>query len=131
MNSSKTYWAPATAPRDKMALLAVAMNSRQPMTRALHRALMRNKLTSLFSQTDEQEAASLLGMSPEHMPELTAIKAEVNREHWPEAVLNSDLMLANLNLIDWQQEPDNSQTPQKLIKQALDEQTLGSLLETL
>ena len=130
MDNTSRYWSPRSVPSNLMPLLAVRLSSRQPMNPQLHRQLMLEKLASLFKQAGPS-AAQLLEMSPEQLPELQAIREMEPVSNWPTALLNSDLMNAQMRKINWSQETTGTRVPQKEIQIALNEQTLASLLETL
>lgn len=130
MINTKRCWAPKTVPSNLRALLAVPLSSNQEVTPALHRQLLLVKLRRLVAEAGE-DAARALEMSPEHLPELLAIQQREPQSNWAVAILNSDLMMAQLGKINWSKENSLTSIHQAEIREQLQEQTLQSLLETL
>ena len=127
MNSTSKYWAPSSP--SLTSLMAVENPSRQPMTPQLHRQLMLSKISRLVKQAGPQQAQAALEMSVEHLPEMAGIAAAANPEHWPAAILNSDLMQQHLNQIDWSKQAPLAD--RMMVVELLKEQSLESLLEAL
>lgn len=130
MDNTKRCWAPKSVPSNLRALLTVSMNSKQEMDPALHRRLLLSKLEQLVAEAGA-DAGRALEMSPEQMPELLAIKQQEPRSNWATAILNSDLMAAQLGRINWSKEKGSTPILQAKLREMLKEQTLPSFLEAL
>ncbi|MBC7452954.1 MAG: hypothetical protein H7335_04470 [Massilia sp.] len=129
MDNLNVHWMPRTAPEDKQLLLAV--KGAWPMTASLHRQRMLEKVQALFAQISSQEALQNMAMSEEHFPELSMIAHNQPSRAWPELLMMSDLMDAALNLIKWQQEGALTPQQQKDLTEAMEDQSLASLIESL
>lgn len=124
-----TYWAPKNVPPHLQTALAVELPSVRAMNASLHRQLMEDKVERLVRDAGAQAKAALQ-MSTEHAPELQAISQEIEPAHWPIAIMRSDLMQDALGAIDWSQQK-GLPLPASQIAEALQEQSLQSLLEAL
>ena len=137
MAASRRYWAPKTAPSNVRMMLAVDRGPEPPeqaMDEATYLDLMREKVERLVEAAGPDEAARLLEMSPEQMPELEAIRSSQPQASWATALLNSDLMSELMRKINWSRETTGTQPlipTQAEIRSALAEQTLQQLIETL
>lgn len=122
MTNSKP-WAPRTVPPELQAPLAVLAPKSVAMTPDLHRMLLADKLTSLVGKAEpweKDEAAELL-------PDLQTAPTK----DWPSLILLSDPMQAALSKIDWIKETKGPAPLQATVKEALDEESLASLLASL
>lgn len=131
MKISGRCWAPRTVDRLWMPLLAVPVRGNPPMDQELHRSLMLQKVEVLVEEAGLEGARAALEMSAEHAPEMWAIASNELERFWPIAILNSDRMAQRLRMIDWSKEGRGRPVPQAEIKEALREQSLASMLETL
>lgn len=122
MNSTKP-WAPRSVPTELQAPLAVLAPKDRPMTPDLHRMLLADKLTSLVAKAESWERDE----AAEVLPDLQTAPTK----DWPSLILASDPMQAALSQIAWPSEGKGMPPLQATVKEALDEQSLVSLLSSL
>ena len=131
---TRRYWSPVSVESNLFALLAVENTTNLPMGDVLHRQLMEEKVVRLFEEAGPDEAQAALEMSVERAPELWSIRSYRTRREWPQAVMDSDIMMTRLHQIDWGTEisrPPPYRPTQEEVAEILAELTLRSLLEAL
>lgn len=138
MTDPKRYWAPRSAPSNLTMILAIDRGPGGPERRAIpleseYRLEMAEKVAQLFAAAGS-DAANVLEMSIERMPEMWTIRDDEPEHDWPVAVMRSDAMERLLAHIDWAQEASGMLpclSPPEEIREELEEQTLRQLVEYL
>ena len=92
---------------------------------------MLEKVQALRAEISPEEALQNMEMSEEHLPELSMIAHNQPSRAWPELLMMSDLMDAALNLIQWEQEGPLTPQQQEDLTEAMEDQSLASLIESL
>ena len=127
MTNTLKWWWPQTT-EDYQAVLAV--QTTQPMTPERHRMLMESKLRRLV-QEDENPRETMM-MSVEYLPEMYQIAQDTDVKHYAAAIMWSDSMNAIMSKINWSLETTEIQEQQQeMIQEAMDEQSLMSILEMM
>jgi hypothetical protein len=129
MGNLNAAWFPQTAPMELHAVLVVAGS--WPMTPGHHWNLMTAKVADLFAQESREDAQRAMKMSEEELPELALIARNQLSKDWPQALMFSDTMQAALNKISWDQEKPIPPSEMMDVIEALRNQSLMELIESL
>lgn len=128
MQHLKMVWAPQTVPDLQSAL---AVYRQYPMTYQQYRDALKMKLQTLLEEAGPEEARRAMEMSEEYLPEMAVIARTVPLKAWAQAIMMSDTMDAAIGQIQWSKEGPMSLLAEMELREALQEQTIISLLEYL